>query len=334
VAAVKVPMVYKSNVVNEGNFGDLGLTSLRVMLNCITHVQRHDAAGNPIELQKVQRVCRLSAAEYATQFNITEPAAYIALAAAADKLLEKSFRILRPTGSILKIAICSQVEYIEKEGHIYIEFSDRILPHLVKLKDQYTMYSLAEIAGFNSEFTVRLYELVQQWKTQGYIKLKIKDLRHILGCTNRLLKYYDFKRFAFEHAVNEINKHYDVNLKFNEVEETKKGKAFTEILFTFRKIEREQRYDTVKQKMRTQVGKYKKIKTKKSPHEITSTHTEQIESPLNNVLSREHIIHQLEHLTAPETDNPSQKESSIPITPQPATLNPTPQKKKRFFGIF
>lgn len=265
MATEKIPIVYKSNTMNTGNFGEMGLSAFRVLLSCISRIQRHDTNGNPIPSERLQRVCRLSADEYAKQFNITPQRAYVALTQAADKLLERSFRLLKPNGNVLKIAICSQVEYVKNEGHIYIEFSDRILPHLAKLSEQYTMYSLAEIAGFNSEYTLRLYEYIQQWKTQGYVKVLVRDLRHILGCTNRLLKYFDFKRKAFEHAVNEINKNYDVNLKFTEVEETKKLKTYTEILFTFRKIPVEQAWDTVKNKQRTMVGKYKKITKPKTP---------------------------------------------------------------------
>ena len=129
------------------------------------------------------------------------------------------------------------------------------------------MYSLAEIAGFNSEYTVRLYEFICQWKMQGSILVRVRDLRHIMGCTNRLLKYYDFKRKAFEHAVNEINKTFDANLKFEEIEETKKGKTYTEILFTFKKLKTEQRFDRVKGKTRTQVEKWKRKKPDQVTHE-------------------------------------------------------------------
>ena len=94
------------------------------------------------------------------------------------------------------------------------------------------MYDLKEVAGFSSLYTTRLYELLQEFKDTGYLTKSILQLREIFATGYKLQKYSHFKTKTFVHAVDEINNHYNADLKFEEIKE---GRKVVAIKFTFNK---------------------------------------------------------------------------------------------------
>jgi plasmid replication initiation protein len=249
--AMTTKKVQKSNKLNQANFSDFSLSCYRVLLNLISQIQRNDNNGNQLQLPVVARECTLSAKEYAEEFNLTGNTAYEVLKEATDKLMKTSFTLKTDIG-ILKINVCSQSHYVEKEGRIDIRFTEEIMPHLAALGQNFTMYNLKEISQFNSIYTTRIYELIMQFKTTGELDISIENLRHSLGCANIFVRYNDFKRYVISHAVNEINSFYKLDLEF---EETKRGRKVERIKFNFKKTLIHLTYDPIKGKMRTQLSR-------------------------------------------------------------------------------
>jgi plasmid replication initiation protein len=250
----KLIRVQKSNELNQANFSDFSLSCYRVLLNLIGQMQRHDTNGNQLSLDCVSRRCSLSAADYATEFNLDGNTAYEILKEATDKLMKTSFSIKTVQG-ILKINVCSQAHYIKSGGRIDIEFTPNIMPHLAALANNFTMYNLNEIAGFDSIYTTRFYELLMQFKTTGVLEISVKSLRFHMGCVDKFKQYYDFKKFTFAHAIEEINQQWTLNVKLDEI---KTGRTVTDLVFTFERTFTRQAYDPVRQKMRTQLTRPKR----------------------------------------------------------------------------
>ena len=246
---VESKKIQKSNDLNQANFSGFGLSCYRVLLNLITKIQRHDVNGALISANLVSRTCSLSVAEYAKEFNIEPDNAYAILKTATDKLMNTQFSIQKGI-DILKINVCSQAYYRKSQGKIDIEFTPNIMPHLAELTSNFTMYNLNEIAGFDSIYTTRIYELIMQFKTTGKIEITVKDLRFKLGCGAKFKQYYDFKTKTFGHAIEEINQQWTLNIQ---CEEIKTGKTVTDLIFKFRPTFTRKAYDPVRQKMRTQL---------------------------------------------------------------------------------
>lgn len=260
-------IVKKSNDVTQANFSDFNLSVYRVFLTIVAKMQRHNAfTGDLITIPMAQRECRLTASEYAKEFKVNVNNAYEILKLATDKLLNTQFKIIKLNSKnkkyISKINICSKADYMISEGYIDIQFTDTIMPHLAELESNFTMYHLADIAGFGSIYTTRLYELLMQYKTTGVLKISVERLRFALGCIDILKRHSDFKRKTFEHAVKEINSKFTIRLCFTEV---KTCRFITEVHFSFLAVSNDHVYDVVKEKIRTQVGKYKKNKPAVTP---------------------------------------------------------------------
>jgi len=170
--------------------------------------------------------------------------------------MKTSFTMKTDKG-ILKINVCSQAHYVEKEGRIDIRFTEEIMPHLAELGKNFTMYNLKEISQFSSIYTTRLYELLMQFKTTGIFNISVEDFRYKSGCITIFSRYNDLKRFVIEHAVKEINSHYEINLTYTE---EKSGRKVDHLKFKFKPTLVHLAYDPIKKKMRTQLTRPKKLK--------------------------------------------------------------------------
>ena len=256
----KLSKIYKSNELNQSNFNDYELSIYRVLLNIMTKIKHRDQDGLPIKNIAENRIYSLSADEYAQEFNLSKSVAYRTLQKAVKKLVKSTIllpKTLNGKVGISEITVCSEAFYEENSGKIDIEFSEKIMPHLIKLNNKFTMYNLCEITGFNSIYTTRLYELLMQYKTTGKLDISVEKLRYSLGCIETKNLYADFKRSGFGHAISEINSNYEININFKEI---KKGKSVDRIVFSFKKAELTQVYDSVTKKIRNQLTRPKKKK--------------------------------------------------------------------------
>lgn len=64
--------------------------------------------------------------------------------------------------------------YFKKEGRFKIALTNEVMPYLTQLKGQFTQYQLNHISGFTSVHTMRLYELLTQYKKRGGVIFPLK----------------------------------------------------------------------------------------------------------------------------------------------------------------
>jgi len=231
---------YKNKKLNKANFGNFTHNDYKVYLHLVSMIVKVDIDGNYIPPNKLNREYTLSAKDYNTIFNCNMKHAYNFLRKACDKLMNTNITIHRiEDNTIWKINICSSAKYNKKEGCITIRFTDDIMPYLSQVREKFVMYDLKEVAGFSSLYTTRLYELLQEFKDTGYLTKSILQLREIFATVDKLQKYSHFKTKTFAHAVKEINKHYHIDLDFQEVKE---GRKVAAIKFTFNKTKIAKRY--------------------------------------------------------------------------------------------
>lgn len=229
----KTPKVYKNKKLNGANFGDFNLNDYQVFLHLISKLGGVDSTGKYQQPEQLQREYVLTAQEFSNVFNVSLANCYSMLKKACKKLMKTSVIIERPdVDRIIEINICSQAEYIKKEGSIFIEFTDRIMPYLAQVKQKFVLYNLKEIANFGSLYTTRLYELLQDFQETGWMLKSVEELREAFAVGNKFKAYRDFKVKTFGHACEEINYNYDMGLSFEEI---KKGRKVVAVKFSFKK---------------------------------------------------------------------------------------------------
>lgn len=104
------------------------------------------------------------------------------------------------------------------------------MPQLTALERQYTAYRAGEIVNLNSVYSVRIYEWLCQFRSTGWMKITVQELRDRLQLQETYSQFRDLRRRVIEHAVEEINRTADLDVK---VTYQKKGRSVEMISFTF-----------------------------------------------------------------------------------------------------
>lgn len=151
----------------------------------------------------------------------------------AESLMEKTLNIEKPNGGWLLMNWVASCEYKPGEGVIELEFSQKMRPYLLDLRDRYTGYDLAEVMQLNSQYSIRLYELLIQWENTRHKSLiiEVEELRKKMGLNDG--EYNRFDRFedrVIKTAVTEINNQSNIIVTYEKI---KKGRRIHEIKFRF-----------------------------------------------------------------------------------------------------
>ena len=229
----KTPKTYKNKKLNTANFGNYTHNDYQVFLHLVSKIGGVDELGKYLQPEQLQREHVLTAKEFSEVFNTDIDNSYKSLHKACKKLMKTSILLEKiELNEIWEINVCSTAKYNKKEGRITVEFTDRIMPYLSQVKQKFVLYNLKEIANFGSLYTTRLYELIQEFKDTGYMVKSVAQLREIFAVGSGFKLYNDFKRYTFEHACQEINDNYKMNLGFEEIKE---GRKIIAVKFVFKK---------------------------------------------------------------------------------------------------
>lgn len=110
-------------------------------------------------------------------------------------------------------------------------FDERVVPRLSNLKASFTQVDLSDVAGFTSTYTFRIYQLLMQYKSTGFVKISLDDLRFMLMLKLKYPLVADLKRWVIETAVKEINEKTPYAVKYELI---KKGRKFTHLELKFK----------------------------------------------------------------------------------------------------
>ena len=183
-------------------------------------------------------ILQIHASSYQDQFKVEKHSAYKALKSAANGLFESYFeydyiheKTGKPAHRVVRWA--QAVSYIETAGMIELQFTDAVIPLITRLSEQYTEYDLKQVSELQSEYAIRLYELMMQWKSVGKTnKIPLAEFRTKLGVEpEQYKKMCNFKARVLDLAISQINDFTDVTATY---EQHKAGRAVTGFTFKFK----------------------------------------------------------------------------------------------------
>ena len=178
----------------------------------------------------------LNASRYATAFNVSPDAAYLALVEAEDSLFKRQFTITNEDGTLTKSRWIQDANYRKGEGRILVTLTRVVIEHVTKIdgfEQYFTSYHLKKTSDFKSVYAVRLYELLMQWKSVGKTPIyELNKFRSQLGIgVNEYDRMEAFKRRVLDIAIKQINELSDITVKY---EQHKKGRAISGFSFVFK----------------------------------------------------------------------------------------------------
>ena len=181
----------------------------------------------------------IHASRYSEAFNVSRHAAYDAMINAEANLFKRYFTFLdEADGLPTKSTWITQVKYDKKNATIKIIFAPAVVNEITRIdgiEQFFSQYALEQIADMTSMYSIRLYELLNQWKVAKKTPVfKLEIFRGQLGVgVNEYKRMSDFKRRVLDLAVNEINEKSDLKVSY---EQEKQGAVI--IGFKFKVLEK------------------------------------------------------------------------------------------------
>ncbi|WP_182407637.1 replication initiation protein RepM, partial [Psychrobacter sp. GP33] len=180
---------------------------------------------------------RIYAQSYAKQFDVKKHTSYEAMKRAVEGLYEAGFtysKIDERSGKIghYKSRWVDKIGYIDDLGCVELVFASDVIPLITRLEARYTEYELKQVVGLQSEYAIRLYELIIQWRAVGKTnQISLAELRGKLGLVDEYQRIEAFKRRVLALAIGQINEYTDINVEY---EQHKQGRVITGFTFKFK----------------------------------------------------------------------------------------------------
>jgi plasmid replication initiation protein len=210
-------LVTKSNSLITAQY-DLSVEEQKIILTLASMVQIDDKEFEPYTF-KIKNFMEL--------IGITTKTRYTTIPQLAKKLMKKVFEI-NEGDKTLVISWLSSAEYTRGSGQVTLCFDPKLKPLLLKLNSLFTTYRLENILKLKSKYSIRIYEILKssQFKRQGYVTIKLDDLRKTLGIkAKEYSRFYNFKQRVLEHSQNELALYTDITFNFEEIREGLKVSA-------------------------------------------------------------------------------------------------------------
>jgi plasmid replication initiation protein len=182
----------------------------------------------------------INARSFAETFGIAPQNVYKQLEQAVDGLFERwiSFAgvdIETGVASRVKTRWISDATYIDGLGQIQFTFARLLAAHITRLDPGFTRYQLSHIARLTSGHAIKLFEMMMQFKSTGWVKITKEDLRFRFGLyENEYPLTNDLKRKVIKVAVDQINENTNWTIKYEDI---KPKRAVTGFLFRFYEAE-------------------------------------------------------------------------------------------------
>lgn len=237
----KMDLIVKTNRLNTA-IQNLTLAEIRlVQLAIIDSREKNEglSADKPLTIK---------ASRYAEAFGTTRQGAYDVLKKAEENLFERRFTFLDENdGYPVKSRWISQAKYKQDKGTIEIIFTPAVVNEITRIngiEQFFTKYTLEQTSMLNSMYSVRLYELLIQWREAKNTPLfGLKVFRGQLGVDDdEYQRMCDFKSGVLNKAIKEINKHTDIKVSY---EQEKDGKNI--IGFKFKVLSKNKPKDSKQQ---------------------------------------------------------------------------------------
>ena len=195
--------VVKHNHLNQASY-KLSLDERRLILSAIALV-------NPRE--KMPDEITIHASDYGHQWGVDETNSYRQLKEARANLFDRKITI-KNGDEVDEMRWVYRAKYADGEGYIKLSFSPNIKPYLSQLKSHFTSYHLTEVKSFKSSHAIRLYELLMQYKKNGWYAESVSNLKAIFGVEDNYPRWADLQRRVIKPAVKEINQESNYSVKF------------------------------------------------------------------------------------------------------------------------
>ncbi|MCG3472365.1 replication initiation protein [Xenorhabdus bovienii] len=216
-------IAYKSNALIEASY-KLTLQEQRVLLLCIGKL-------NP-KNEIPEKTFQLTADEFYQAFpDMNRKHAERRLQEAIERLWDRTVIIHWKDNKEDIRWIQRKAKYFNGEGKIEISFSDYIMPYLTQLKGQFTSIAVKNVSALKRTYSIRIYELLMQFKKTGDRLIDINHFRIMLNLEDKYKEFRTLNDSVIKPCITELNEKSDLIVS---VDTIKKGRAVVALHFQFK----------------------------------------------------------------------------------------------------
>ncbi|CDH24162.1 replication initiation protein [Xenorhabdus bovienii] len=216
-------IAYKSNALIEASY-KLTLQEQRVLLLCIGKL-------NP-KSEMPEKTFQLTADEFYQAFpDMNRKHAERRLQEAIERLWDRTVIIHWKDNKEDIRWIQRKAKYFNGEGKIEISFSNYIMPYLTQLKGQFTSIAVKNVSALKRTYSIRIYELLMQFKKTGDRLIAINDFRTMLNLEDKYKEFRTLNDSVIKPCITELNKKSDLIVS---VDTVKKGRTVVALHFQFK----------------------------------------------------------------------------------------------------
>ncbi|WP_182407614.1 replication initiation protein RepM [Psychrobacter sp. GP33] len=216
----KSSLIVKSNRLNTA-IQNLSLAEVRLIQLAIIDARETNTGLT------TDKPLRIDAARYAEAFNVSRQTAFEVILNAEKNLFERRFSFLNDRDRVVKSRWVQRVEYIDDEAAIEIILTHDVVNEITRIDGYetfFTKYLLKQTVDMTSVYSVRIYELLVQWRSARKLPFfDIGDFRQQLGIgSNEYKAMSDFKKRVLDFGLKEINDKSDILVTYEQVKKGRK----------------------------------------------------------------------------------------------------------------
>jgi plasmid replication initiation protein len=216
-------LIYKDNNIIDTGYR-LSIHEQRLILLAISQI-------NALEKLTDERIFTISASDYSSWFGSNKEECFRIMKEAMDNLSNNWITVLNTEGKNKKIRWISMKSEIMTNQSVEMRFTKDIAPYLSQLEGNFTRYKLLHVSEMKSVFSIRLYEMLMQWKSTRTLTLTVDKLRSNLQLTTKgYTAFGNIKQKIIDPAILEINRTSDIDASYELI---KKANKVVEIKFSF-----------------------------------------------------------------------------------------------------
>lgn len=231
--------VVKSNKIIQKSRFSMTIQQQKVMLYLISKIRPQDDETRYYQIT-IRDFCKVCNIDYDNGQN------YINVKKAIKDIADKSMWLTLPSGKEILLRWLNRVEIDKAGGVINVSFHEDMMPFLLDLQERYTQYSLELVLPMKSKYGIRLYELLKSYSfMEKNITFTIDELKTRMDC-DKYKRFPDFRRYALEKAVEDINTYSDLAVSYV-LRKSEGSRSYTKITF---RIDEAEGIDNIARRLR------------------------------------------------------------------------------------
>jgi plasmid replication initiation protein len=186
-------VIVQGNKLIESRY-TLTVGEQRLILAMVSRIEHDDADFKKYEI---------SLRELSQLMNISLSNAYHTIDRITETLMQRVLHIPQTDGDVLKSHWVSTA--LHRKNSVVLSFAPELKPYLINLKREFTCLNLSVVTKFQSIYSIRLYQLLCQYRSIGHREIRLDELKEML-CLKKTqyAAIKDFKKYVLAQAKKEM----------------------------------------------------------------------------------------------------------------------------------